>query len=115
MQVLIKSADISNVLKPFAVARGWALRVMDEFFLQGDLESQYGLPVTVSAPPRPAPPCASTVPPPVPRGERPLCDSGKLRIVDFVRLIALSCAALPRAPAHPASARGGRRAARRGG
>jgi len=47
MELLIKAADISNVLKPFPVAARWALRVTDEFFLQGDVERQHGmLPVT---------------------------------------------------------------------
>jgi hypothetical protein len=35
------------VLKPFPVARRWALCVTDEFFLQGDIERDLGLdPVT---------------------------------------------------------------------
>ena len=37
------------MLKPFPVARRWALRVTDEFFLQGDVERDLGLdPVTPS-------------------------------------------------------------------
>jgi len=47
MELLLKAADISNVIKPFPVAARWALRVTDEFFLQGDVERQHGmLPVT---------------------------------------------------------------------
>ena len=34
MELILKCADISNVLKPFPVARRWALRVTDEFFAQ---------------------------------------------------------------------------------
>mmetsp|Transcript_55761 Transcript_55761/g.147303 ORF Transcript_55761/g.147303 Transcript_55761/m.147303 type:complete len:91 (-) Transcript_55761:661-933(-) len=34
MEIIIKCADTSNVLKPFNVAKKWAMRVTDEFFLQ---------------------------------------------------------------------------------
>jgi len=50
-ELLIKSADISNVIKDFTIARSWGLRVMEEFFVQGDLEQQYGLQVTVTVNP----------------------------------------------------------------
>jgi cAMP-specific phosphodiesterase len=47
MELLLKAADISNVIKPFPVAARWALRITDEFFLQGDVERQHDmLPVT---------------------------------------------------------------------
>eukprot|EP00286_Rhodomonas_abbreviata_P026452 CAMPEP_0181306350 /NCGR_PEP_ID=MMETSP1101-20121128/10249_1 /TAXON_ID=46948 /ORGANISM="Rhodomonas abbreviata, Strain Caron Lab Isolate" /LENGTH=945 /DNA_ID=CAMNT_0023412393 /DNA_START=482 /DNA_END=3319 /DNA_ORIENTATION=+ len=46
MEILIKCADTSNVLKPFDVAKKWALRVTDEFFLQGDMERANGMDVT---------------------------------------------------------------------
>jgi len=46
MELMIKSADISNVLKPFPIARRWALRVTDEFFGQGDLERVLNMDVT---------------------------------------------------------------------
>lgn len=46
VELLIKSADTSNVLKPFDVAKRWAIRITDEFFLQGDLERQGGMEVT---------------------------------------------------------------------
>ena len=46
MELLLKAADISNVIKPFPVAARWALRVTDEFFLQGDVERQHGMAVT---------------------------------------------------------------------
>jgi hypothetical protein len=42
----LQAADISNVVKPFAVAQRWALRVTDEFFLQGDLERERGMVAT---------------------------------------------------------------------
>jgi len=46
MEVLIKCADTSNVLKPFVIAKKWAMRVTDEFFLQGDKEKANGMPLT---------------------------------------------------------------------
>ncbi|KAJ1472019.1 hypothetical protein T484DRAFT_1976402 [Baffinella frigidus] len=46
MELIIKCADISNVLKPFPIARRWALRVTDEFFAQGDVERARGMHVT---------------------------------------------------------------------
>ena len=46
MKLLMKMADTSNVFKPFPMAKAWAVRVTDEFFRQGDLERQQGLPVT---------------------------------------------------------------------
>jgi len=46
MEILIKCADTSNVLKPFEVAKKWAVRVTDEFFLQGDMERANGMDVT---------------------------------------------------------------------
>jgi hypothetical protein len=48
MELIIKAADISNVVKPFAVARRWALRVTDDFFMQGDVERERGMDVTPS-------------------------------------------------------------------
>jgi len=46
MEIIIKCADTSNVLKPFIVAKKWAMRVTDEFFLQGDKEKESGMPLT---------------------------------------------------------------------
>ena len=46
MELLVKASDISNVVKPFAVARRWVLRITDEFFLQGEAEKRLGLSVT---------------------------------------------------------------------
>eukprot|EP00286_Rhodomonas_abbreviata_P026301 CAMPEP_0181301188 /NCGR_PEP_ID=MMETSP1101-20121128/7288_1 /TAXON_ID=46948 /ORGANISM="Rhodomonas abbreviata, Strain Caron Lab Isolate" /LENGTH=403 /DNA_ID=CAMNT_0023406471 /DNA_START=137 /DNA_END=1345 /DNA_ORIENTATION=- len=45
-KVLIKCADISNVTKPFPVAKKWAERITEELFLQGDKERGMGFPVT---------------------------------------------------------------------
>ncbi|KAJ1471977.1 hypothetical protein T484DRAFT_1915520 [Baffinella frigidus] len=46
MELMVKCADISNVVKPAAVARRWALRVTDEFFGQGDAERTMGMEVS---------------------------------------------------------------------
>mmetsp|Transcript_24007 Transcript_24007/g.78106 ORF Transcript_24007/g.78106 Transcript_24007/m.78106 type:complete len:293 (-) Transcript_24007:292-1170(-) len=46
MEIIIKCADTSNVLKPFDIAKKWAMRVTDEFFLQGDKEKASGMPLT---------------------------------------------------------------------
>jgi len=46
MELMVKCADISNVVKPVAVARRWALRVTDEFFVQGDAERAMGMEVS---------------------------------------------------------------------
>jgi hypothetical protein len=46
MELMVKCADVSNVIKPTAVARRWALRVTDEFFGQGDAERAMGMEVS---------------------------------------------------------------------
>mmetsp|Transcript_8905 Transcript_8905/g.21058 ORF Transcript_8905/g.21058 Transcript_8905/m.21058 type:complete len:435 (+) Transcript_8905:607-1911(+) len=46
MEVLMKSADTSNVLKPFSVCKKWAVRVTEEFFGQGDKEKARDLNLT---------------------------------------------------------------------
>lgn len=45
IKVMLHLADISNPVKPFAVYRQWAARVLDEFFAQGDEEKRLGIPV----------------------------------------------------------------------
>ncbi|KAG0184525.1 3',5'-cyclic-nucleotide phosphodiesterase [Apophysomyces sp. BC1034] len=42
---LIKCADISNVARPFPSAKKWAEILAEEFFKQGDLERELGMPV----------------------------------------------------------------------
>mmetsp|Transcript_43076 Transcript_43076/g.66188 ORF Transcript_43076/g.66188 Transcript_43076/m.66188 type:complete len:83 (+) Transcript_43076:914-1162(+) len=44
LQILIKVADTSNVLKPFMIGKKWLVRVTEEFFQQGDKERRHGLP-----------------------------------------------------------------------
>jgi hypothetical protein len=46
MKLVLKSADVSNPAKPLAVVKTWTLRVMEEFFNQGDLEKEKGLAVS---------------------------------------------------------------------
>jgi hypothetical protein len=42
---LIKCSDISNVLRPFSIAKSWGVALLNEFLLQGDYEKLLGLPV----------------------------------------------------------------------
>ena len=46
LQVLLKCSDVSNPAKHLRTYKHWADRVMEEFFQQGDLEKQLGLPVS---------------------------------------------------------------------
>ena len=39
-------ADLSNPTKPLYIYRQWADRIMEEFFLQGDLEREQGLDIS---------------------------------------------------------------------
>eukprot|EP00995_Heteronema_vittatum_P004738 NODE_173_length_1722_cov_4.378960_g119_i0.p1 GENE.NODE_173_length_1722_cov_4.378960_g119_i0~~NODE_173_length_1722_cov_4.378960_g119_i0.p1 ORF type:complete len:280 (-),score=111.11 NODE_173_length_1722_cov_4.378960_g119_i0:591-1430(-) len=43
MQMLMKAVDISNIVKPFEIARCWALLVTEEFCTQGELEKARNL------------------------------------------------------------------------
>lgn len=43
----IHSSDISNPAKPYVVYKKWVSLVFEEFFNQGDLEKQKGIPVTI--------------------------------------------------------------------
>uniref|UniRef100_A0A7S1IRD2 PDEase domain-containing protein n=1 Tax=Eutreptiella gymnastica TaxID=73025 RepID=A0A7S1IRD2_9EUGL len=45
LKMLIKTADLSNTVKPFDISRQWAICVTEEFFNQGDLEKAEGLEV----------------------------------------------------------------------
>ena len=48
MELMVKCADISNVVKPTVVSRRWAVRVTDEFFRQGDAERAMGMDISPS-------------------------------------------------------------------
>eukprot|EP00669_Euglena_mutabilis_P004706 TRINITY_DN16054_c0_g1_i1.p2 TRINITY_DN16054_c0_g1~~TRINITY_DN16054_c0_g1_i1.p2 ORF type:complete len:269 (-),score=114.94 TRINITY_DN16054_c0_g1_i1:418-1224(-) len=45
-KMLIKSADLSNVVRPFFLSKRWAKCVMEEFYVQGDQERKHGRQVT---------------------------------------------------------------------
>eukprot|EP00928_Gymnodinium_smaydae_P027432 TRINITY_DN21224_c0_g1_i1.p1 TRINITY_DN21224_c0_g1~~TRINITY_DN21224_c0_g1_i1.p1 ORF type:complete len:1122 (-),score=212.03 TRINITY_DN21224_c0_g1_i1:105-3365(-) len=45
VNLLLHVSDISNSCKPFRICRIWAWQILDEFFLQGDLEKKLGVPV----------------------------------------------------------------------
>jgi len=45
LKAMLHFADISNPLKPFEVCHAWAMRVLDEFFHQGEEEKRLGIPV----------------------------------------------------------------------
>jgi len=42
---LLHFADISNPVRPFEICKAWAVVILEEFFTQGDLAKQRGLPV----------------------------------------------------------------------
>ncbi|KAK5109688.1 hypothetical protein LTR62_006810 [Meristemomyces frigidus] len=44
MALLIKGADISNVARPFDLSSAWAKTLMNEFYRQGELEAELGIP-----------------------------------------------------------------------
>ena len=46
LESALHMADISNPVKPWDIYQGWLSRVMEEFYLQGDLERQLELPMT---------------------------------------------------------------------
>ena len=46
VKMLIKTADLSNTVKPFDISRQWAICVTEEFFEQGDLEKASARPVS---------------------------------------------------------------------
>ena len=46
LSFIIHAADISNPTKPLEIYKEWGKRCIDEFFKQGDLERQKGLPIS---------------------------------------------------------------------
>ncbi|CAO0789974.1 unnamed protein product [Mucor circinelloides] len=42
--IIMKCADISNCARPFENAKSWAVTLAEEFFIQGDLERELGIP-----------------------------------------------------------------------
>lgn len=47
MNFMLHLADISNPGKPLKIAKHWANCALSEFFAQGDLEAEKGLPVSL--------------------------------------------------------------------
>merc|ERR1711916_276505 len=46
MRQLIRLCDVSNIAKPWPICKHWAETVSTEFYAQGDLERERGMPVT---------------------------------------------------------------------
>ncbi len=53
LQLLLKCADVSNVTKPFDIAKEWGTMVTDEMFAQGDRERAAGIEVLAAIRSRP--------------------------------------------------------------
>lgn len=46
LTLILHSADLSNPTRPLKYSIAWSMRVLDEFFLQGDKERELGLPIS---------------------------------------------------------------------
>ena len=46
MQLLLKCADLGNVMRPLEISDAWGKRIMEEFYQQGEKELTLGLPLT---------------------------------------------------------------------
>jgi len=46
LNLVLHSADISNPCKPFNTSKRWSNLILEEFFMQGDVEKQHKLPVS---------------------------------------------------------------------
>ena len=46
LEMLMHASDVGNPSRPWKVCHEWALRVMSEFFAQGDKERELGLPIS---------------------------------------------------------------------
>lgn len=44
--MIIKAADVSNPAKPWDIYEEWTARIIDEFYLQGDVERALGMTVS---------------------------------------------------------------------
>jgi len=47
MKALVHAADIGNPTRPFEICKLWALKILQEFFQQGDRERALGLEITL--------------------------------------------------------------------
>ena len=43
---MVHCADLSNPTKPLEIYKNWTNRVMEEFFVQGDLERERGMDIS---------------------------------------------------------------------
>lgn len=46
LSLILHSADLSNPTRPLDYSKKWSMRVLDEFFLQGDKERELGLAIS---------------------------------------------------------------------
>ena len=46
MEQVLHSCDVSNTTRPFEVVKQWTYLLFEEFFQQGDLEKDQGLPIS---------------------------------------------------------------------
>ena len=46
INALLHTADISNPFKPFKIYEKWAIRVLNEFWIQGDRERDLGISIS---------------------------------------------------------------------
>ncbi|KAI9222497.1 hypothetical protein BC828DRAFT_437542 [Blastocladiella britannica] len=46
LEMIIKCADVSNVVRPLHLAKGWADCIQEEMFCQGDVERELELPIS---------------------------------------------------------------------
>lgn len=46
LSIALKMADISNCARPLDLYKGWAARIADEFYMQGDLERECGMAIS---------------------------------------------------------------------
>lgn len=47
MKALVHASDIGNPARPFDICKIWALKILSEFFAQGDREKKLGLEVSM--------------------------------------------------------------------
>ena len=47
LNMCLHSSDVSNPAKPEHISKAWTTRVYDEFFKQGELEKEKGLPISL--------------------------------------------------------------------
>jgi len=47
MRALVHAGDVGNPARPFDLSKQWALRILSEFFAQGDKERNLGLDISM--------------------------------------------------------------------